>query len=989
MSIQIGNGSIDLRNVTTTRERLILTSTVNSNMVDLQSTLNIVNVTMNDFVIGKSNDAFRVVQNNNPLLSLSATQNVINGDTSISRSLSVTSNLNVAINAFVANRMHSSNLLTSNVAIACNDLTTANVPFVRATLRNNQEALAITSDGTMRALGPVGIGTTLPQTKLHVEGGVYATSNIRTVTGLFTPEIKGTSLSNTDYNLLLSGSNVIVNGNFAIRNGTFSFDDDLSLVNLRASAGIFGERMQLSNNDPSQYPVMSLLYDGIIATRYTQLVTQDVTLSNITTEELTLSNINPETLEVTLSNVTLSNLSLSNITLSNYLDTASNLHDILNYKFMYPNPDQAPALCNVSVMSINSFGRVGMGISNADAVLGLAYDKIHQSCNIMKVYGVSNEYTVIDREGHVGIGTDRVAHCLHIDPAQVYQHSLVGLYGDETAFLTAYSNNSPVLSIEKNGALAINKTVTDSNYLLDVDGRSRLQDLEAFYIRGNPVTCNIDFQGSQLSNIYMLDASNAYVEQFRSHVVDTNYIYGSNLSVTGFRCFSWQNLFSISLSNFWLSGQGALMSPSSNDLQADHISEGKLKIVVDTPPRNAMSRGVSVIGNQLTSIRVHSLSNTSAIELSSGDINLSNMGFISHRTDGSLTLGHSQDYTPKIQIDRTNNIRFLTDIAMKDGFFGIGTTTPTERLEVRGNMLVRNNTTTSTMFVDATNRRVGLGTTTPLPDYILHTEGGFFASATSRFNSDLTVGGRVGIGTTIANAWVSIASPNTFTGASTVRIINSTASNALHVLNDNASAMVIQSSGRIGVGTTNPQFLLHVNGDLNFDGSLFEKGSRYISSQWTSLSNSDLFFSSNVGIGTTIPQHRLHVEGNTFTNGVASFGSNITSEGTVYAKGSFVSTSDRTLKTNLQPIEHAMYKVGQLTGYTYDRTDTLRHECGLVAQEVLEVLPEVVSKDETDMYTIAYGNMAGLFVQAFKELQKEVQALREEVTQLRAMTSHT
>jgi hypothetical protein len=104
----------------------------------------------------------------------------------------------------------------------------------------------------------------------------------------------------------------------------------------------------------------------------------------------------------------------------------------------------------------------------------------------------------------------------------------------------------------------------------------------------------------------------------------------------------------------------------------------------------------------------------------------------------------------------------------------------------------------------------------------------------------------------------------------------------------------------------------------------------------------------------------------------------------MYAKGSFVSTSDRNVKTNLAPITDALDKIQQLTGYTYDRTDTQRHEAGLVAQEVIQVLPEVVSKDDRDMYTIAYGNMAGLFVEALKEMKQEIMALKQELASLKS-----
>ena len=55
-----------------------------------------------------------------------------------------------------------------------------------------------------------------------------------------------------------------------------------------------------------------------------------------------------------------------------------------------------------------------------------------------------------------------------------------------------------------------------------------------------------------------------------------------------------------------------------------------------------------------------------------------------------------------------------------------------------------------------------------------------------------------------------------------------------------------------------------------------------------------------------------------------------------------------------------------------------------MAQEVMEVLPEAVLEvyngtAEETLYTLAYGNLAGLFVEAIKELKGELDALKKKV----------
>lgn len=96
----------------------------------------------------------------------------------------------------------------------------------------------------------------------------------------------------------------------------------------------------------------------------------------------------------------------------------------------------------------------------------------------------------------------------------------------------------------------------------------------------------------------------------------------------------------------------------------------------------------------------------------------------------------------------------------------------------------------------------------------------------------------------------------------------------------------------------------------------------------------------------------------------------------VYAGGNITANSDRRLKTNLQPIMDAVEKVCSLTGYTYDRTDMELRQTGVVAQEVLAVLPEAVQGSEETMYGVNYGSMVGLLIQAIKEQQTEINELK-------------
>ena len=118
----------------------------------------------------------------------------------------------------------------------------------------------------------------------------------------------------------------------------------------------------------------------------------------------------------------------------------------------------------------------------------------------------------------------------------------------------------------------------------------------------------------------------------------------------------------------------------------------------------------------------------------------------------------------------------------------------------------------------------------------------------------------------------------------------------------------------------------------------------------------------NVGIGTTSPAHKFHVVGD------------------IYASGNVTAYSDVRDKKNLKTIEDPVSKIEKINGYTYEK-DGIAYT-GLVAQELLEVLPEAVSGSEKSGYGIAYGNIAGMFVEAIKELNSKIKELENKLNQI-------
>ena len=95
---------------------------------------------------------------------------------------------------------------------------------------------------------------------------------------------------------------------------------------------------------------------------------------------------------------------------------------------------------------------------------------------------------------------------------------------------------------------------------------------------------------------------------------------------------------------------------------------------------------------------------------------------------------------------------------------------------------------------------------------------------------------------------------------------------------------------------------------------------------------------------------------------------------------SFAYTSDRTLKTNILPINNALDKVNRLEGVSFNWKDNGGEELGLIAQDVEKVLPELVlTNPKTGLKSVKYGNIVPVLIEAIKEQQKQIDELKAKI----------
>ena len=98
--------------------------------------------------------------------------------------------------------------------------------------------------------------------------------------------------------------------------------------------------------------------------------------------------------------------------------------------------------------------------------------------------------------------------------------------------------------------------------------------------------------------------------------------------------------------------------------------------------------------------------------------------------------------------------------------------------------------------------------------------------------------------------------------------------------------------------------------------------------------------------------------------------------GIVTAAG-FNSTSSRKWKENITPITNALDTVSKLQGVTFDwNNKDLKNDFGLIAEDVNEVLPTIVGKNDNNEITgVDYSRITALLIETVKELNTRIKVL--------------
>jgi DNA repair exonuclease SbcCD ATPase subunit len=118
----------------------------------------------------------------------------------------------------------------------------------------------------------------------------------------------------------------------------------------------------------------------------------------------------------------------------------------------------------------------------------------------------------------------------------------------------------------------------------------------------------------------------------------------------------------------------------------------------------------------------------------------------------------------------------------------------------------------------------------------------------------------------------------------------------------------------------------------------------------------------SVGIGTSVANCELDVVGNVCVTGVVT-------------ATDFNSLSDLKLKENVEVIENPVDTIMKIEGVNFNWKESGKLSMGVIAQQLEETLPQLVSGDE--IKTVNYNGLVGLLIEVVKDQQKQIDELKD------------
>ena len=382
-----------------------------------------------------------------------------------------------------------------------------------------------------------------------------------------------------------------------------------------------------------------------------------------------------------------------------------------------------------------------------------------------------------------------------------------------------------------------------------------------------------------------------------------------------------------------------------------------------------------------------------------------------------VTIGDSETNLGNIAIDGniTSTGTLFVDTLQETSGSGTNTISVNANLGVEGNLILDQtaglatsiafqsaNSTTWSIETSADHTTLDLkkGTT-----YLRITDGGSLTGANLTIDTDLfpTSGDPIALDTTgnaaTATAWATgrtitltgdvSATSTAFDGSSdlsfAVTVEDDSHNHTIANVDDLQDGLDAKADLAGAVFTGDVQVS---NGEYIYFGDHNDNTDGYAAVRYGSFGGGPRIFSISLADGTVsdVGSMIINLDGKNMTinNGLDSKLSINGSSGSLVTEGditAFGTVSDRNRKENIVKIDNALDKVSQISGYTFNYIGDDTPMTGVIAQELEEVLPEVVyeteSPDGTQSKAVRHGNIVGLLIESIKELKAEIDELKK------------
>ena len=300
----------------------------------------------------------------------------------------------------------------------------------------------------------------------------------------------------------------------------------------------------------------------------------------------------------------------------------------------------------------------------------------------------------------------------------------------------------------------------------------------------------------------------------------------------------------------------------------------------------------------------------------------------------------------------------------------------------------------STLFLDRETGNVGFGTTAPAQNlHVMSDRAAILRLEADTDNFNELDNARIEL---IQDGGLESGVLGFRAGSNDLAVIATGDTNSLVMgANDTEHIRVVQS-GRVGIGTTNPQGGLSVT---TIGSSLAplpgvhlgrEGSGTSVAIELVAATTGNPHIDFTTGASTDFDARIIYEEG---SGRMRVQGTDFRVDGNICATGSIGSCSDERYKKDVMPLEQALDTIAALRGVSYrwktdefpEREFTDEPQIGFLAQEVLAELPEVVAQDAEGYYSVDYGRLTPVLVEAIKELSVKNSALEARVASLESM----